>query len=228
MDQIIKIDRFIEEEVSKTGLFESAKELKATLKSKCNTAFYFVDEQLQVIEQKSFNLNAMLEDALLIMKLEKQNKVKEQEPFDLNSLKNELIVRFQNFYPFIKFNLSIEDVELVNLNVSFFKKAVDKLIDLALNICNGQKPKVRLVGSSIFIDFTDYRITKDAFAMISKGQVNDSEQGEIEAISLRLEAVKRLLELSGTRLDLKLLQDGQLQAHVNCGNTIQMNERGVA
>lgn len=222
------VDSSWESSINATDINDTAKELKTVIEKKCHSAMYFVSDHLTKIEEQSSNLNSMLEDALLLMKLEKSKPTDIKQAFDLGRLKSELIIEFENFYPFKKFELEVGDTDVVELDKTLFTRGIKKFIQLAIQESGNLKPEVNIYASTIDISFKSLQLTEKEFSMVQEGQISDSEQGRIEAISMRVAVAKKMVELSGGAYSLRLNQKSELEVTINCDGQQEIEIKEVA
>lgn len=179
-------------------------------------------------ESQASDLNTKAEDAALLTKLEKSKPSGTKQKFNLKKLKSQLIIEFQNFYPFKKFEIEVADAELVELDKLLFTRGVKKLVNLAIQESNELKAEVIIYRSNVDIIFRSLKLTKKEFEMLQKGMKINDEPKQIEALPLRLMVAKRLIELAGGSFELRLNKEFELEAAVACSNEAAIKMREVA
>lgn len=211
---------------SKQLLNSLSEEFKAPLMAIENNAFIMEEmiednnyDQLKMygkyingIVGESKKLTNIIDDVIYFFNLAKTEDKLQFSKLSVNDMVKELIVGFENYYPFKKFNLKIAKEYLeVDVNKEMFLEGLKRLISLVLEVSDGIHPEVAFkVNRGILnIDVTapNFELAPSQADAVFEPLNALANKGKSKLLSVRLGLIKRLFELNHAQIHIDYRED---------------------
>ena len=167
------------------------------------------------MEQELVELSEMVDELLLYLRVESQDKTMDRQPFDPAVLLDELIEKVNEKRPEIIFRLLADDEKEVMLaaNEKYFKRALRNLLYNAIRYAEKSVTVTcRMEEHDVVVSVSDDGpgISPAEYERIFKpfGRVDDSRNRESGGVGLGLAIVQRILESHGGKVTVSKSETG--------------------